>query len=43
LLLSVGSCITLIALWLVVEAVLALRRFRRGQTTNDLDISVPGG
>ena len=40
LLLYVGSCITLIALWLMVEAVLALRRFRRGQTTDDLDIPI---
>jgi len=42
LLLNIGSCITLIALWLMVEAVLALRRFRRGQTTEELDIRVPG-
>ena len=42
LLLTVGSCITLIALWLMLEAVLALRRFRRGQTTCDLDIPLPG-
>ena len=42
LLLTVGSCITLIALWLIVEAVLALRRFRQGQTTRDLDIPLPG-
>jgi carbon starvation protein len=41
LLLYVGICITVIALWLMVEAVLALRRYRRGQTTDDLDIPLP--
>jgi carbon starvation protein len=42
LLLVVGSCITLIAVWLIVEAVLALRRYRSGGTTDDLDIPIPG-
>jgi carbon starvation protein len=41
LLLYVGACITLIAIWLLVEAVLALLRYRRGQTTDDLDIPIP--
>jgi carbon starvation protein len=40
LLLVVGSCITLIAMWLLIEALLAIRRFRRGQTTDDPDIAL---
>ena len=39
-LLVVGACITGIALWLVVEAVLALRRYRREGPVESLDITL---
>ena len=38
LLLVIGGCITLIAGWLVVESALALRRYRRGERTDELEI-----
>ncbi len=37
LLLIVGGCITAVALWLVVEALLALRRYRAAATVSRLD------
>ena len=37
-LLAVGGAITLIALWLVVEAFLALRRYRREGAVESLDL-----
>ena len=40
LLLFVGSCISTIALWLVVEAGLGLRRYARGGSSGDLEIPV---
>jgi carbon starvation protein len=40
-LLVVGSCITLTAGWLVVEAVLALRRYRREDRRVELDVTLP--
>jgi carbon starvation protein len=43
LLLVVGSCITLIAVWLVIEAGLALRRYRREERVVGLDVPLPGG
>ena len=42
-LLFVGGAITFIALWLVVEAVLAVRRFIRAPAVVDLDIALPDG
>jgi carbon starvation protein len=39
-LLVVGACITLIAVWLVIEAALALRRFVREGKTDSLDIPI---
>jgi carbon starvation protein len=39
-LLVVGGAITLIAVWLVIEALLALRRYRREPPVDDLDISM---
>jgi carbon starvation protein len=41
-LLVVGGCITLIAVWLVVEAVLALRRYGREGPVDSLDVTLPG-
>ncbi len=41
LLLGVGSAITLTAVWLVVEAGLALRRYRRGERNPGLEIPLP--
>ena len=41
-LLAVGACISLIALWLVVEAVLALNRCRRAGPTPGLDLDDAG-
>ncbi len=41
-LLVVGGIITVIALWLVVEAVLAIRRFSRTPPVESLDIELPG-
>ena len=41
LLLVVGGAITAIALWLLVEAALALRRYRRGKVVAALDIALP--
>ncbi len=38
LLLAVGGCMTLIALWLVVEAFLALRRYRSREPVATLDV-----
>jgi carbon starvation protein len=40
-LLVVGGCITLIALWLVIEAFLALRRYRREGPVEALDVTLP--
>jgi carbon starvation protein len=40
LLMVVGICITLIAGWLAVEAVLALRRYARGDRTDALDLPI---
>jgi carbon starvation protein len=40
-LLVVGGCITAIALWLVVEAMLALRRYRREGAVDSLDVTLP--
>ncbi len=40
-LLVVGSTITLIALWLIVEAVLAVRRYMVEPPVTDLDITMP--
>jgi len=42
-LLFVGGAITFIALWLVVEAVLAVRRFIRSPAEENLDIVLPNG
>jgi len=39
-LLVVGGCITLIAVWLVVEAFLALRRYRREGPVESLDVTL---
>jgi carbon starvation protein len=41
LLLVVGACITAIAVWLVVEAGLALRRYRREDRPVGLDVTLP--
>jgi carbon starvation protein len=41
LLLVLGGCILMIAIWLVVEAMLAVRRYRKGDTTDALEIRVP--
>jgi carbon starvation protein len=40
-LLVVGGCITGIAVWLVVEAFLALRRYRREGPVDSLDVTLP--
>jgi carbon starvation protein len=40
-LLVVGSAITVIAVWLVVEAILAVRRYWRSPPVDSLDISLP--
>jgi carbon starvation protein len=37
-LLVLGVCITLIAVWLVIEAALALRRYARGERTDALEV-----
>jgi len=42
LLLVVGGCITVIGLWLGVEAILAVRRFRRARPVDDVEIRLPG-
>jgi hypothetical protein len=42
-LLFVGGAITFIALWLVVEAVLAVIRFTRRPAEQELDIALPDG
>ena len=42
-LLVVGGAITLIALWLVVEAVLAVVRYSRAPAEENLDIVLPAG
>jgi len=39
-LLVLGGCITLIAMWLVVEAFLALRRYRREGPVDSLDVTL---
>jgi carbon starvation protein len=39
-LLVLGGCITLIAMWLVVEAFLALRRYRREGPVESLDVTL---
>jgi carbon starvation protein len=41
-LLVVGGAITIIAVWLVAEAALAVRRYKRTPDLEDLDISLPG-
>jgi carbon starvation protein len=41
LLLLVGGCITLIALWLVVEAAIALARYRRAGAVTSLEVALP--
>jgi carbon starvation protein len=43
LLLFVGGCITATGLWLVVEAALALRRYRGAPTVRELDIHIDAG
>jgi carbon starvation protein len=40
-LLVVGSCITAIAAWLIVEALLALRRYRREGAVETLEVPIP--
>lgn len=40
-LLFVGGAITFIALWLVVEAVLAVRRFLKAPAEKNLEIVLP--
>jgi carbon starvation protein len=40
-LLVVGAAITLIAVWLVVEAILAVRRYWRSPPVEELDIALP--
>jgi carbon starvation protein len=42
-LLVIGGAISLIAVWLVVEAVLAVARYSRTPAEENLDISLPGG
>jgi carbon starvation protein len=42
-LLVVGGAISFIAVWLVVEAVLAIRRYARSPAEEGLDIVLPGG
>jgi carbon starvation protein len=39
-LLTVGACISVVAVWLVVESFIALARYRREGTVEDLDIPV---
>jgi carbon starvation protein len=41
-LLAVGSAISLMAVWLVVEAILAVRRYARTPAVETLDIALPG-
>ena len=41
LLLILGGCIMVTAVWLVVESALAVRRYRREGTRTDLDIRLP--
>ncbi len=40
-LLVVGGCISAIALWLIVEAALALRRYRREKPVQRLEVALP--
>jgi hypothetical protein len=40
-LLVVGACITLVALWLVIEAGLALLRYRSQGSVESLDVPIP--
>jgi carbon starvation protein len=40
-LLSVGAAITVIAVWLVVESVLAVNRYRRSPPVDSLEVSLP--
>jgi hypothetical protein len=40
-LLVVGAAIAAIALWLVVEAILAVRRYSKTPPTAELDIALP--
>jgi carbon starvation protein len=42
-LLIVGGAITFIALWLVLEAALAIRRYARSPAVESLDIALPEG
>ncbi len=42
-LLLVGGAITIIAIWLIIEAVLAVRRFSRQPPVDELDIALPEG
>jgi carbon starvation protein len=41
-LLVVGGAISVIGLWLVVEAVLAVTRYARTPPVDDLDVDLPG-
>ena len=41
-LLVIGGAISLMAVWLVVEAILAVRRYARTPAVEDLDIALPG-
>jgi len=40
-LLGVGAAITVIAVWLVVESVLAVNRYRRSPPVDSLEVSLP--
>ena len=40
-LLVVGGIISFIAVWLVVEAVIALRRYSRSEPVESLDVAMP--
>ena len=42
-LLTIGGAISVIAVWLVVEAVLAVVRYSRTPAVENLDISLPDG
>jgi hypothetical protein len=38
----IGGAISLMAVWLVVEAILAVRRYARTPAVEELDIALPG-
>ena len=40
---GVGGLLLVIAVWLVIEAILAVRRYRRGETTDDMEIRFEEG